>query len=175
MSGEFEKLEAKIALDAPITRDEYKAAVKGAIQARSAVTYFIWKTLKEMYPEADATAVLVRAYEKFGAYSGSKWGDINNAAEALTAQTSKGGYLAFEQEFIACGGDYAQKDFHCCPHIEMFRELGATDEEIKILCRDILSAGDYGNMLPHDGVRLEFKKQIGMGDDHCEYCVYKCR
>lgn len=174
MSDTFSALTDKIDLGAEITTEDYKAAIKGATKARAAVTYFIWKTLREMCPEVDATSVLVRAYEKYGTYMGAKWGQVQNAAEALVAQTSKGGYLVFEQEFIACGEEYAQKDFHCCPHIEMFRELGATDEEIKILCQDILSAGDYGNMLPHEKVRLEFKKQIGAGDDRCEYCVYKC-
>ena len=171
--GEFDGLKKKIALDAPLTNEDYKAAVKGAIQGRSAVTYFIWKTLQEMYPQVDATAVLAKAYEKFGVYAGAKWGDIPDAGAALTAQTSKGGYLAFEQEFIACGAEYAQKDFHACPHIEMFRARGATPEEIKVLCQDILSAGDYGNLAPHKGVKLEFKKQIGAGDDHCEYCLSK--
>lgn len=171
MESEFEALEEKISLDERPTNEDYAAALKGAIQSRAAITYLIWKTLQEAYPDVDATKVLGDAYRAYGRYYGEKWEHVEDAASALLAQTSKGGYLVFGQTFKASGPEYAQKDFGSCPHMEMFRMLGASDEEMKILCQDILSEGDYGNFDPHEGVSLEFKKQIGAGDDHCEYCV----
>ena len=175
MDEGIKKLNEKINLDEQLTNEQFKAALKGAHKSRAYVTYFVWKTMQEMYPEIDATKVMEEAYRKFGVYCGKKWGEVNGADEALIKQTSKGGYLVFEQEFIACTPDYAQKNFHACPHMEAFDDLGATPEEKKVLCQVILSAGDYGNMDPHEKVTLEFKKQIGNGDDHCEYCVSKVK
>ena len=83
--------------------------------------------------------------------------------------------ISYLQELQAYSEDYAQKDFHFCPHVEAARELGATPEELRFFCQEILSAGDYGNMEPHPNVKLEFKKQIGAGDDHCEYCVSRIK
>lgn len=175
MDEGIKKLNDKIKLDEQITNEQFKTALKGAHKARAYVTYFVWKVLQEMHPEIDATKVMEEAYRRFGVYSGAKWGEIGGADEALIAQTSKGGYLVFEQEFIACTPDYAQKNFHACPHMEAFTDLGATAEEKKTLCQIILSAGDYGNMEPHDAVTLEFKSQIGAGDDCCAYCVSKVK
>ena len=172
---EYEKrFREKVTAPDSVSIKQFQLAVEGAIKARSKVTYLVWKELKEQCPEVDATKVMASAYEKFGELAGETWGDIENPGQALIAQSSMGGYLVFDQTLTECSETYAQKTFHHCPHIEAFRELGATDEEIKILCQDILSAGDYGNMNPHDKVRLEFRKQIGAGDDTCEYCVVPC-
>lgn len=161
----------KVDLAGAITPEQYAQAVKGAIQARSKVTYLIWKELKKVMPEDEATALIGRAYRAFGKQAGETWEGVADAASALRAQSSKGGFLVFQQTLKCADAEYAQKDFAFCPHIEAFRQMGATDDEIKTLCQDILSEGDYGNLDAHDGITLEFKKQIGAGDDHCEYCL----
>lgn len=165
----------KLNLDGEITREAYRDAVVSAQKGRAMVSYLIWKKMKEMAPEIDADAVMIAAYREFGVINGQKWGTVGNARQSLLAQSSLSGYLAFRQELQAYTEDYAQKDFHYCPHIDAARELGATPEEIRFFCQEILSAGDYGNMEPHPGVRLTFKKQIGAGDDRCEYCVSKVK
>ncbi|MGI6182152.1 MAG: L-2-amino-thiazoline-4-carboxylic acid hydrolase [Agathobaculum sp.] len=165
----------KLNLDAEITPEIYRNAIVSAQKGRAMISYLVWKKMKEMYPEIDADAVMIATYREFGIINGKKWGNIENAKQSLLAQSSKSGYLVFQQELQAYSEDYAQKDFHFCPHIEAAKELGATPEEIKFFCQEILSAGDYGNMEPHPCVKLEFKKQIGAGDDHCEYCVSKIK
>lgn len=171
MKDDFTALEEKIDLGSTLTDDDLRRQLKGAIQGRSALTYFVWKVLGEQFGEQQATELLAEAYRRYGRHYGEQWGTVHNAAEALLAQTSKGGYLTFDQEFTACTPAYAQKDFHACPHMEMFRALGATPEEMKTLCQDVLSEGDYANLDSHPGVTLTFKKQIGAGDNHCEYCL----
>lgn len=165
----------KLHLDDPITPEEFRTAVVGAHKGRATISYLVWKKMKEMYPEIDADAVMIATYREFGIINGEKWGDIQTAKASLRAQSSKSGYLAFQQELQAYTDEYAQKDFHFCPHIDAIKDLGATPEEIKFFCQEILSAGDYGNMEPHPCVKLEFKKQIGAGDDRCEYCVSKVK
>lgn len=165
----------KLNLDAQPTNEDLRKAVTAANKARAMIMYLIWKEMKAQYPEIDADNVMIKASEKFGIHNGKKWGNVTNAKEALYAQSSKAGYLTFQQELIEYTEDYAQKNFHYCPHVDAVKELGATPEEIKFFCQDILSAGDYGNMEPHDSVELEFKAQIGNGDDHCAYCVKKVK
>lgn len=166
---------SKLNLDAQPTNEDLRKAVSAANKARSMIMYLIWKEMKEQYPEIDVDKVMIKASENFGIYNGKKWGNITNAKEALYAQSSKAGYLVFQQELVDYTEEYAQKNFGRCPHIEAIKELGATPEEIKFFCQKILSAGDYGNMMPHDCVDLEWKKQIGNGDDYCAYCVKKVK
>lgn len=165
----------KLNLDAEITKEDYRNAIVSAQKARAMICYLIWKEMKLQYPEIDADKVMIEASEKFGILNGKKWGKIENAKQSLYAQSSKSGYLVFKQDLVAYSEDYAQKNFGYCPHIDAIKALGATEEEIKFFCQEILSAGDYGNMIPHPAVKLEFKKQIGAGDDHCEYCVSKVK
>ena len=165
----------KLDLETQPTNEDLRKAALAANKARAMIMYLIWKEMKEQYPEIDADRIMIKASEKFGIHNGKKWGNIKNAKEALYAQSSKAGYLVFQQELVEYTEDYAQKNFRFCPHVDALKELGATAEEIKFFCQEILSAGDYSNMIPHECVKLEFKAQIGNGDDHCAYCVSKVK
>ncbi len=165
---------AKVAPDKPISEEEFVTALRNAHKIRTNVCFRIWKKIKELYPDVDADRILIEAYSEFGIGEGKKWGGIESAADGLYKQSSRGGYLAFSQELKEISDDYAQKDFHYCPHVEAMKELGASAEDIRFFCQEILSSGDYGNIVPYEGYELEFKKQIGAGDDHCEYCLRKC-
>lgn len=168
---EFAALYEKVAVDQPVSNDELVGALKGAIKARSKVTYLIWKELQRECPNIDATALIGRVYRAWGAECGEAWEGVHDAASALLAQTSKGGYLTFQQQFVCAGEARAQKDFGFCPHMEALDELGATAEDKRAFCQDILSEGDYGNLDPHPGLTLTFEHQIGAGDDHCSYVI----
>lgn len=164
-------LRGKVAVDQPVSNEQLVSALKGAIKARSKVTYLIWKELERTCPDVDATALLGRVYRAWGAQCGEAWEGVHDAASALLAQTSKGGYLTFKQQFVCANAERAQKDFAFCPHMEALDELGATPEEKRAFCQQILSEGDYGNLDPHPGLTLTFEHQIGAGDDHCSYVI----
>lgn len=164
-------LHEKVAVDQPVSNEQLVSALKGAIKARSKVTYLIWKELERTCPDVDATALLGRVYRAWGAQCGEAWEGVHDAASALLAQTSKGGYLTFQQQFVCAGAKRAQKDFGFCPHMEALDELGATPQEKRTFCQQILSEGDYGNLDPHPGLTLTFEHQIGAGDDHCSYVI----
>src|SRR5665647_132788 len=91
---------SKLNLDAQPTNEDLRKAVSAANKARSMIMYLIWKEMKEQYPEIDADKVMIKASENFGIYNGKKWGNITNAKEALYAQSSKAGYLVFQQELV---------------------------------------------------------------------------
>lgn len=169
-----EKYLTKVTPDKPISQEEFSNALRNAHKIRTNLYFRIWRKLKELYPEVDADKLVIDVYREFGIDEGKKWGSIESAADGLYKQSSRAGYLAFSQELKEISEDYAQKDFHYCPHIEVLKELGASKEEIQFFCQKVLSSGDYGNLVPYEGYELIFKKQIGAGDDHCEYCLRKC-
>lgn len=169
MTSIREEIEAKVALGDSVPREQFVSAVKGAVQARSTLTYLIWKELEGELGSDRATAILGRAHRAFGRLAGERWEGVEDAQTALLAQCSAAGFAVFDQALGEVGAACACKSFGSCPHVERFRELGATDEEVRALCQDVLSEGDYGNLDPHDDVSLTFDEQIGAGDPRCIY------
>lgn len=168
-----------LGLEQEVSAEQYKTALKSAIKDRALIYYCIWKKLMEMYPEVDADLVLQKASWDFGLIKGNQIAKMIEGTdigpkEVLKDQTSKGGMLVFEQEIVEFNNDKAVKVFHACPHVEVFRENGATPEEIKKLCRNMLCWGDYGSVAPFENVKLEFPSTIADGDGKgCEMTITK--
>jgi hypothetical protein len=159
----------ELKLDQPISIEEFKTAIKEAYKDRSRQIYFIWRKLKELYPEVDANRVIAEGSWDFGIYQGkkiaAKYGAENiGPKEALLGQTSKGGILVFEQVIEKIEEDEAVKMFNACPHCEALEELGATPEEIKAFCRDMLGKCDYAICAPFPNVKIDFPTTIGDGE-----------
>jgi hypothetical protein len=159
-----------LGIDKPISKEEFQRAVEGANRDRSRIIYFIRKTLQELYPEVDADDVLRRASIEFGKYKGSKFPVCRNAEEALRAQSSKAGIIAFQQVIKELNPDRSVKEFHHCPHCAAFKELGCSDEEVRHLCNNVLMHGDFGvfSGLP---VQLSFPQCIANGDQVCAMTI----
>ena len=99
-------------LEEPVSPEEFHQAVKSAYKDRSAQVYFIWKKLKELYPEVDANRVIREGSREFGLWQGRKIAEKYGAekigpTEAVLGQTSKGGIMVFEQEILELGDDRA--------------------------------------------------------------------
>jgi len=147
------------------TFEEFRREVRNAYMDRTRQIFFIWKKLKEIYPEVDADRVVREASRDFGVYQGEKIAEKSGGAdlgpvEVLLGQTSKGGMAVFDQEIKELGEDRAVKIFHSCPHVDALRELGATDEEITHFCRNMLSACDYGICEPFKAVDIDFPTTV---------------
>lgn len=159
-------------IDKAATPEEFKEAVKGAYKDRTRQVYFIWRKLKELYPEVDANRVIREGSWDFGLYQGEqiaqKYGGGENVGpkEALLGQTSRGGLLVFEQEILELEDDRAVKMFNCCPHAEALAELGLSKEEIKMFCRDMLGHCDYAICKPFTHVEIDFPTTIADGEGH---------
>ncbi len=165
----IEQFMNELNLDQPVSIEELKEIVKSAYMDRARQVYFIWKKLKELYPEVDANRVIREGSWDFGLYQGKKiaekYGPENiGPSEAIEGQTSKGGVLVFEQEMKELGEDRAVKLFHACPHVEAIAELGATQEEIRAFCRDMIGACDYAIVEPFPNVEIEFPTTIADGE-----------
>lgn len=152
-----------------VTEAEFKAAVKSAYMDRSRQIWFIYKKIKELYPEVDAERIIREGSWDFGIYQGNqiaeKYGAENiGPKEALFGQTSKGGMLVFEQDIIQADDDKAVKHFNACPHCEAIRELGATPEEIKAFCRQMIGSCDYAIVHPFPNVTIDFPTTVADGE-----------
>lgn len=169
----LEKFKAKIGYDDPVTREDLKAALESAMRDRGLYLYFIWKSIKAMHPEIDADEVIMDAMHNYGLYKSKGVGQVENALDGMLNQSSKNGMIVFEQEFTALSDEYAEKHIHNCPLINAFKEVGATSEEISILCKKLLSPSDFGILEPFaDKVELSFPKTLS-DDDICIMCVKK--
>ena len=163
---------AQSKIDQPATVEEFHQAVKDAYKDRTRQVYFIWKKLKELYPEVDANRVIREGSYDFGLYHrntiAAKYGGGENGGpkEALLGQTSRGGLLVFEQTIEQLDDDKAVKIFHCCPHVEAPTELGLSKEEIKMFCRDMLGHCDYAICKPFVHVDIDFPTTIADGEGH---------
>ena len=155
-----------------VTADELRTALTGAIKDRAIIFYYIWKKIKELHPEIDADRIMREASWNFGLVKGAQiakkiGGTDKTTREVLKGQSSKGGLLVWRSEITELNDDKAVKNLYNCPHIEAFKDLGATPEEVKSLCRDMLCWGDYGMFAPFPGVKLEWPTTIADGEGKC--------
>ena len=58
-------------------------------------------------------------------------------------------------------------EFHYCPLVAAWQKLGATEEEIEILC-DLAMEGDRGIAHEYPSFEFELGKTIAKGDDICQ-------
>lgn len=156
-------------LEEPVSPEDFKAAVKSAYKDRSTQIYFIWKKLKELYPEVDANRVIREGSWEFGLWQGkkiaAKYGGENiGPTQAILGQTSKGGWMTFEQEITQLDDDKAVKLFHACPHAEALAELGETPETIRMFCREMLGHCDYAICEPFPNVDIDFPTTVADGE-----------
>ena len=156
-------------LDQPVSPEEFHQAVKSAYKDRSTQIYFIWKKLKELYPQVDANRVIREGSWDFGVWQGKKIAEKLAAenigpVEAVLGQTSKGGVLTFEQELLELEDDRAVKLFHSCPHAEALAELGENPETIRMFCREMLGHCDYAICDPFPNVEIDFPTTVADGE-----------
>ena len=165
-SCDVENFVNKLALNKSVSPEEAAQMVNNAIKDRAFLFYFTWKTLQDMHPEIDADKVMAEASRRLGDYKASALGEIKDAAEAIMKQTSKAGMLVFDQEITKLTPTESEKLIHRCPHIEAFKDLGCSDEEISKLCKKLLMPLDFAMLAQHKNIKLEFPKNLA-DDDIC--------
>ena len=166
-------------LEENISPEDFYRAILSAYQDRTRQVYFIWRKLKELYPEVDADRVIGEGSLDFGVYQGEQVkkkydGKEIGPVEALLGQTSKGGWLVFKQEITSLNDDKAVKVFHQCPHVLALEDLGLDAKQIKSFCRDMLGRCDYGICAPFDQVDIDFPTTVADGEGHgCAMTITK--
>ncbi len=158
-------------LEASVSPEDYYKSMMSAYQDRTRQVYFIWRKLKELYPEVDANKVIGEGSWDFGVYQGEQVkkkyaGKKIGPKEAILGQTSKGGWFVFKQEITEFSDEKAVKVFHQCPHTLALEDLGVGPAEIKIFCRDMLGRCDYGICAPFEDVDIDFPTTVADGEGH---------
>jgi hypothetical protein len=165
------KFVESLKLEDPVSPEDFYKAILSAYQDGTRQVYFIWKKLKELYPEVDANKVIGEGSWDFGVFQGeqilkkSKEENIG-PVEALLGQTSKGGWFVFQQEITELNDEKAVKIFHQCPHVLALEDLGLSPAEIKTFCRDMLGRCDYGIVAPFTEVDIDFPTTVADGEGH---------
>lgn len=158
-------------LEKDVSPEDFSQAMLAAYQDRTRQVYFIWRKLKEMYPEVDADKVIGEGSWDFGVYQGEQVkkkmaGKEIGPVEALLGQTSKGGWFVFKQEITELNDEKSVKIFHQCPHVLALQEFGLSPKEIKSFCRDMLGRCDYGICAPFEHVDIDFPTTVADGEGH---------
>ena len=159
----------ELKLHEDVSPADFYQAILSAYQDRTRQVYFIWRKLKELYPEVDANKVIGEGSWDFGVYQGEQIkkryeGKEIGPVEAILGQTSKGGWFVFQQEITELTNGKSVKIFHQCPHVLALEGLGLNPQEIKTFCRDMLGRCDYGICAPFDQVEIDFPTTVADGE-----------
>jgi hypothetical protein len=163
-------LHEDLKVDQAPSLDEFKSALLSAYMDRSTQIFFIWKKIKELYPDVDANRIIREGSWDFGVWQGNKvakkFGGPDNVGpkEALMGQSSRGGVMVFEQEIMELNDEKALKVFHVCPHAKALEALGQDKATIKMFCRDMMGACDYGICAPFKHVKIDFPTTVADGE-----------
>ncbi|NMA17943.1 MAG: hypothetical protein GX939_04200 [Clostridiaceae bacterium] len=164
------RFEEKIGLHEDITKEDYINALESANRDRALYAWFLYKKLKELYPEVDAQKVFTEAIYEYGVTRAGAEKNLKTASEVLLDQTSKAGMLVFDQTITELGEESAEKTMKNCPLVNALRAVGAEDAEIENFCKHIFFAGDDGQMTAYPGYKISFPETLSDGDT-CRMCI----
>lgn len=130
------------------TEQELREMLRGAIQLRARMYYFIFCELREEVGEERAAEILKRAIAKGGKDMSERFrpyapGDMVGLKNAFLAWVPDKGAM-FQPEVCACDNENGLHiEFHACPLKEAYEAMGLPDDEMeKIL--SIAAAIDHG-------------------------------
>lgn len=160
-----------IELDAPCAPEDLKRYAHKMIGDRGLMVYLIWKLLEKEHPEIDAKGLLAKACHQFGILKANAMGECRTADEWMKKSGARWGLLAFDQKITELNEEKAVKIFGCCPHMDAARRVGATEEEISSLCKDIMLYADWGTISPYEHLELTFPAPTCAEGGNCEMTV----
>jgi hypothetical protein len=148
------------------------AMLREKVGDRGLLVYTAWKMMQKLYPWMDAEKFLYDACFQFGKMQTSHFVENGTPAIWLRQISSRAGILAWNQTIASFNEKKAVKVFKYCPHIEAARNVGATNDDLKVLCRGILMGADYGTIVPYPYLELSFPgKTYGEGGECQMTCI----
>jgi len=144
--------------------DQTTAAVRSAIEDRAAYLYFL---LKEMRGACGDRAVEAakRAIFQYGQAKGRASERMESPVDFVHHQMRPGRQGIFDKEVVEETPARSEIRFHYCPLVAAWKRLGATPEELSLLC-DIAMEGDFG-MVSEAPFTLRIAASIARGDSCC--------
>lgn len=169
----IEQFMNSLKMNEPVSNTQLRNAVEAAIKDRAKLFYSVWKTIQEMHPEIDAVAIMKEASIKFGSCRSGIFQATDQCDEIVKKDFPKDAMLVYEVEITELDEDKAVCNFNHCPHLEAFKELGCSEEEMRRLCLDMLVHGDYAAYKDCKDIDLSFPKIIARGEGVCAYTLTK--
>ncbi len=84
--------------------------------------------------------------------------------------------MVFRQEIAKLTEEEAIKLFGSCPHAEALEELGMDKDCIRMFCRDMLIACDYGIVEAFEGIEIDFPTTVADGEGQpCRMVIRKSK
>lgn len=160
-------------MNEPATNEELRAASEAGIRDRARFFYSVWKTIREMYPNIDAEAIMREASKKFGSCRSNYFRGLSDCREVVKNDFPKDAMLVYEVDITELGPDKAVCNFHHCPHMAAFEELGCSEEEKRKLCLEMLIHGDYAAYRDCDNIELSFSEIIARNESVCGFTLTK--
>ena len=130
--------------------------------------YLLFKEMQAANGQA-AAAMAGRAIFKYGQAKARAMERMTTPADFVRHQMRPGREGIFEKEAVAAGDERGEVRFHYCPLVQAWQRLGATREELALLC-DIAMQADFG-MVSDAPFDLEIAGSIARGDRYCRLIV----
>lgn len=138
--------------------------VRGAYGHRAEWLYFLCKS---GLPEEKEDGPLHQAIRQCGHLHGRrKFGSTTSLQEFADVFRGSPAKEVFEMRTVHLDDELFEVEFHACPLVKAWKELGASDEEISKLC-DIAMDGDRGIIEELGGYDFELPETIACGHDRC--------
>lgn len=144
--------------------DPTTAAVRSAIEDRAAYLYYLLKEMQDLCPER-AVEAAKRAIFKYGQMKGREMGPMQSPVDFIRHQMRPGRQEIFDKQVAEETPERSEIRFHYCPLVAAWKRLGATPEELSLLC-DIAMEGDFG-IVSDKPFDLHIEASIARGDDCC--------
>lgn len=138
--------------------------VRGAYGHRAEWLYFLSKT--GLADEQD-DGPLHQAIRACGHLHGHrKFGETSSLQEFAEVFRSSPAREVFDMQTNVLNDELFEVEFHTCPLVKAWRELGLSDEEVSLLC-DIAMDGDRGIIEELGTYSFELPETIADGHERC--------
>jgi hypothetical protein len=143
--------------------------VRAAIKDRAIWFALLYKTFREEIPEEKLERLARKAIRQFGILKAKKDPPNFNPKIWVSRHREKGSDLVFDSD-VEYGQDSAYQIMKFCPLVEAWKEMGCSEEEIRLFC-DIAMEGDRGRADVHR-VGMELTGRLSHGDPCCRLRIY---
>lgn len=138
--------------------------IRAAIKDRAIWFALLYRSFGEALPQQEVERLARKAIRQFGRMKALKDPVDFSPRAWVEKHVEKGSSLVFDSDVEVKEGTAVQKMKHC-PLVEAWREMGCTEEEIRLFC-DIAMEGDRGRAEAH-GVGMRLQERIALGDPYC--------
>ncbi len=150
--------------------NENTIPVRKAIEDRGAWLFFLFREMAKEFGRKKAEEISRIAIREFGKAKAVKE-KSSTPKEWVKKHVEKGSKEIFESKSEHSDENNVELEFHYCPLLERWKELGANQEEQDLLC-DIAMEGDRAKAEAL-GFKVEITRRMGKGDKICKVLIKK--